>query len=103
LVGAGASELFTTLESKVRAKKELFGGDAVVGIDESDVPCPRFEEAVITLKPNGDFIDSGVFSLLGNQPTRLLQVFTLPLFFALVFLIGLVIFKRLVQSARGSR
>ncbi|MFZ9890894.1 MAG: hypothetical protein ACO3FL_03510, partial [Ilumatobacteraceae bacterium] len=38
LVGAGASELFTTLESKVRAEKELFGGDAVVGIDESDVP-----------------------------------------------------------------
>ena len=29
LVGAGASELFTTLESKVRATKELFGGDAV--------------------------------------------------------------------------
>jgi hypothetical protein len=102
LVGAGASELFTTLESKVRAKKELFGGDAVVGIDESDVPCPIFEEAVITLKPNGDFIDSGVLSLLGKQPIRLLQVFILPLFFALVFLIGLVIFKRLVQSARGS-
>ena len=102
LIGAGASELFTTLESKVRAKKELFGGDAVVGIDESDVPCPRFEEAVITLKPNGDFIDSGVLSLLGKQPTRLLQVLILPLFFALVFLIGLVIFKRLIQSARGS-
>lgn len=102
LVGAGASELFTTLESKVRAEKELFGGDAVVGIDESDVPCPKFEDPIITLQPNGEFIESGVLSLLGKQPTRLLQVFLLPLFFVLVFLIGLVIFKRLVQAARRS-
>ena len=102
LVCAGASELFTTLESKVRAEKELFGGDSVVGIDESDVPCPKFEDPVITLRPNGDFIDSGIFSLIAKQPTQLLQVFLLPLFFVLVFLIGLVIFKRLVQAARHS-
>ena len=38
LVGAAASELFVTLESKVRTKKDLFAGDAVVGIDESDTP-----------------------------------------------------------------
>ena len=102
LVGAGASDLFTTLESKVRAEKELFGGDAVVGIDESDVPCPKFEDPVVTLQPNGEFIESGVLSLLGKQPTRLLQVFLLPLFFVLVFLIGLVILKRLIQAARRS-
>ena len=102
LVGAGASELFTTLESKVRAEKELFGGDAVVGIDESDVPCPEFEDPVITLLPNGDLINSGVFSLITSQPTQLLQVFLLPLFFVLVFLIGLVIIKRLIQAARRS-
>ena len=102
LVGAGASELFTTLESKVRAEKELFGGDAVVGIDESDVPCPKFEDPVITLLPNGDLIDSGVFSLITSRPTQLLQVFLLPLFFVLVFLIGLVIIKRLIQAARRS-
>jgi hypothetical protein len=102
LVGAGASELFTTLESKVRAEKELFGGDAVVGIDESDVPCPKFEDPIITLLPNGDLIDSGIFSLISSQPTQLLQVFLLPLFFVLVFLIGLVIVKRLVQAARRS-
>ncbi|MFM8521337.1 MAG: hypothetical protein ACKOBK_04395, partial [Acidimicrobiaceae bacterium] len=100
LVGAGASELFTTLESKVRAEKELFGGDAVVGIDESDVPCPKFEDPIITLLPNGDLIDSGIFSLITSQPTQLLQVFLLPLFFVLVFLIGLVVIKRLVQAAR---
>jgi hypothetical protein len=54
------------------------------------------------LRPNGDFIDSGIFSLVAKQPTQLLQVFLLPLFFVLVFLIGLVIFKRLVQAARHS-
>jgi len=100
LVGAGASELFTTLESKVRAEKELFGGDAVVGIDESDVPCPKFEDPIVTLLPNGDFIDSGVLSLIAKQPMQLVQVVLLPLFFVLVFLIGLVIIKRLIQAAR---
>jgi hypothetical protein len=104
LVGAGASELFTTLESKVRAEKELFGGDAVVGIDESDMPCPTFEDPIVTLLPNGDFIDSGLLSLIAKEPTQLLQVILLPLFFALVFLIGLVIIKRLIQAAsRSSR
>jgi len=102
LVGAGASELFTTLESKVRATKELFGGDAVVGVDESDVPCPKIEDSLITLKPNGEFINSGVFSLLSKEPLKILQVLVLPTFFVLVFLIGLVIFKRLVQAARRS-
>jgi hypothetical protein len=52
--------------------------------------------------PNGDLIDSGIFSLITSQPTQLLQVFLLPLFFVLVFLIGLVIVKRLVQAARRS-
>jgi hypothetical protein len=54
------------------------------------------------LLPNGDLIDSGIFSLITSQPTQLLQVFLLPLFFVLVFLIGLVIVKRLVQAARRS-
>ena len=100
LVGAGASELFATLESKVRTKKELFGGDAVVGIDESDTPCPKFEDPVITLQPNGEFIESGVFSLLRKQPSNLLQVVVVPVLFVLMFLIGLVIIKRLLTSAR---
>ena len=100
LVGAGASELFATLESKVRTKKELFGGDAVVGIDESDTPCPKFEDAVITLQPNGEFIESGVFSLLRKQPSGLLQVVVVPILFVLMFLIGLVIIKRLLAGAR---
>lgn len=100
LVGAGASELFATLESKVRTKKELFGGDAVVGIDESDTPCPKFEDPVITLQPNGEFIESGVFSLLRKQPSDLLQVVVVPVLFVLMFLIGLVIIKRLLTSAR---
>ncbi len=102
LVGAAASELFTTLESKVRTKKDLFGGDAVVGIDESDTPCPKTEDAVVTLKSNGEFIESGVLTLLRKQPSSLLQVAILPWVFVLIFLIGLVITKRLIDGARRS-
>ena len=102
LVGAAASELFVTLESKVRTKKDLFGGDAVVGIDESDTPCPKTEDAVVTLKPNGEFIESGVLTLLRKQPSSLLQVAVLPWVFVLIFMIGLVITKRLIDGARRS-
>jgi hypothetical protein len=99
LVGAGGSELFSTLESKVRAKKQLFAGDAVVGVDESDKPCPVIEDPVLTLLPNGQAINAGVFSLLRNGRGGLLQAAVLPLLFALVFLIGLVITKRLFVGA----
>ena len=99
LVGAGGSELFSTLESKVRAKKQLFAGDAVVGIDESDKPCPVIEDPVLTLLPNGQPINAGVFSLLGNARGGLVQAVVLPLLFALVFLVGLVITKRLFVGA----
>ena len=99
LVGAGGSELFSTLESKVRAKKQLFAGDAVVGIDESDKPCPVIEDPDLTLLPNGQPINAGVFSLLGNARGGLLQALVLPLLFILVFLVGLVITKRLFVGA----
>ena len=99
LVGAGGSELFSTLESKVRAKKQLFAGDAVVGIDESDKPCPVIEDPVLTLLPNGQPINAGVFSLLGHARGGLVQAGVLPLLFALVFLVGLVITKRLFVGA----
>lgn len=99
LVGAGGSELFATLESKVRAKEQLFAGDAVVGIDESDKPCPVFEDPVLTLTPSGELIDAGVFSLMRNNRGGLLQAIILPVFFALVFLIGLVVTKRLFFGA----
>ena len=99
LVGAGGSELFSTLESKVRAKKQLFAGDAVVGVDESDKPCPVIEDPVLTLLPNGQPINAGVFSLLGNARGGLLRALVLPLLFILVFLVGLVITKRLFVGA----
>ena len=99
LVGAGGSELFATLESKVRAKKELFAGDAVVGVDESDKPCPKIEDPVLTLLPNGQPINAGVFSLLRNGRGGLVRAAVLPLLFALLFLVGLVITKRLFVGA----
>ena len=99
LVGAGGSELFSTLESKVRAKKQLFAGDAVVGVDESDKPCPVIEDPVLTLLPNGQPINAGVFSLLRNGRGGLVQAVVLPLLFALLFLVGLVITKRLFVGA----
>ena len=99
LVGAGCSELFSTLESKVRAKKQLFAGDAVVGVDESDKPCPFIEDPILTLLPNGQPIDAGVFSLLRNGRGGLLRAVILPIFFVLVFLIGLAITKRLFAGA----
>jgi hypothetical protein len=57
---------------------------------------------VVTLKPNGEFIESGVLTLLRKKPSSLLQVAVLPWVFVLIFLIGLVITKRLIDGARRS-
>ncbi|MEY4797584.1 MAG: hypothetical protein RJA50_1068, partial [Actinomycetota bacterium] len=44
----------------------------------------------------------GVLTLLRKQPSSLLQVAVLPWIFVLIFLIGLVITKRLIDGARRS-
>lgn len=72
IVGAGVSAIDEQLFSTVREPAPLFGGDAVVGADDTDVDCVSLDDPVRTLMPNGEQVDTGVLAPLDGQGHALL-------------------------------
>lgn len=101
LVGAKASPYAATLESKVKEPAPLFGGDAVVGIDESDAPCPELEDPVMTILPTGRRVEAGVLATLRGEGAQVALAVILPAGLALAALVGLVAVKRLIARRRA--
>lgn len=101
LVGAKASPYAATLESKVKEPAPLFGGDAVVGVDESDAPCPELEDPVMTILPTGRRIEAGVLATLRGESTQVALAVLVPAGLALAALVGLVMIKRAFAARRG--
>ena len=101
LVGAKASPYAATLESKVKEPAPLFGGDAVVGVDESDAPCPVLEDPVMTILPTGRRIEAGVLATLRGESTQVALAVLVPAGLALAALVGLVMIKRAFAARRG--
>lgn len=87
------------LASKVRAPAELFGGDAVIGINDSDVSCPRVEDPVMTLYADGDPVDVGVFTSMTGARGRVVRAVLLPVGLCLAALFVLAGIKLLGQTA----
>jgi len=102
IVGVGVDSESGTLFSTVREPAPLFGGDAVIGVNDSDVECPRVEDPIRTLALDGRPVDSGVLTPLKGQGGRLLRSVLLPLVVALGALVGLVLFKQLVFAVGRS-
>ena len=102
IVGAGADDATGTLGSKVRDPAPLFGGDAVIGLNDSDVDCPRVEDPIRTLLPDGTSVESGVLTPLDGEGDALLGAVFLPLGVALAILIGLVLLKQLMFAVGRS-
>lgn len=102
VVGAAQDPVTGGLTSVVRTPQPLFGGDAVIGLDDSDVACPRVEDPVRTLLPDGTAVDSGVLRPLQGQESRLLRAVLLPSGVALVILVGLVLLKHTVFAVGRS-
>jgi hypothetical protein len=95
LVGAAVDNDFGRLSSKVRPLEPLFGGNDVIGLDDTSVECPEIEDAVITVRLDGQPVDSGVFSLLTDDRRLLAATILVPSAIAIAALIGLVIIRRL--------
>lgn len=93
-VGAAASDGF--LVSTVREPLPLFGGDAVVGLNDNDVECITLDEPVRTLLPDGSPVDTGVLAPLRGNGASLLGAVLRPLGIALAVLVGLVLLKHLL-------
>ncbi len=102
IVGAGVQRGTGVLQSKVREPAPLFGGDAVIGLNDTDVECPRLEDPVRTLHIDGTSVDSGVFTPLQRAKGSLLLALLRPLAVAFVVLLGLVLVKHLLFAVGRS-
>ena len=87
LVSARRDPVIGLLASKIRAPAPLLGGNDVVGVAESDVECPRFEDPIRTFLPDGLSVDSAVLAPLTEHRTQLVAAFLIPLgvAFAIIF------------------
>ena len=104
LVGAVPDTVTHVLQSKVRLPAPLFGGDAVIGVDDSDVRCPRVEDGVKTLLVDGTEVDTGVLAPLKTAKRSVAKAFLKPLGVAFLVLVVLASMKLLmfamVRAAR---
>jgi hypothetical protein len=96
LVGAAPDPLLGVLRSKVRVPAPLFGGDAVIGVNDTDVRCPRVEDGVKTLLADGSGVDTGVLTPLKTAKKSLLKAVLKPLGIALGVLVVLAAIKLLI-------
>ncbi len=86
------------LVSKILRPAPLFGGDAVIGVDDSDLECPHVEDPMSTLLSDGSGVESGVLTPLQDSGSSLLIAIVQPLAIALAVLIALVLVKSLIVS-----
>lgn len=96
LVGVALDPLRGMLRSKVRLEPPLFGGDAVIGVDDTDVRCPLVEDGVKTLRADGTEVDTGVLAPLKTAKKSLLKAIVKPLGIAFVILVVLASMKLLI-------
>lgn len=102
VVGAAVDPATGELRSAVRAPEPMFGGDAVIGMNDSDVECPVVEDPVRTLRLDGAAVDSGVLTPLDGQGPRLVRAVLLPLGVAFAILVALVLLKQTVFAVGRS-
>ena len=93
LVGAGFDPEYGALSSSVRPPEPDFGGNDVVGVNDSSVVCPTVDDPVRTLMVDGTDVDSGVVSLLFDDKRVLLATLAVPAAIAFAALIVLVLLR----------
>ena len=93
IVGVAVSASTGVLVSTVREAAPLFGGDAVIGANDSDIDCPRVEDPVRTLEGDGGPVDTGVLTPLKGQGGSLLSAVLRPFGVAFAVLLLLVLVK----------
>lgn len=90
LVSAVVDPDLGVLVSRVTEPIEHFGGDEVIGVSESDVDCPAFDDPMRTLRLDGSSIDGGVLSPFFDARVRILGSVLVPagLALAAIFLLA---------------
>ncbi len=79
LVSAPVSAELGFLVSRVTEPVEDFGGDEVIGVSESDVTCPPFEDPMRTLNLDGTPVAAELLEPFLGARTRILGAILVPL------------------------
>jgi hypothetical protein len=94
LVGARFDPDFGALFSTIRPAAPLFGGNDVIGLNDTDIECPTIDDPVRTVMPDGTSVDSGVISPLLDDKKTLLATLGVPTAIVFAALIGLVLLRK---------
>ncbi len=97
LVSAAVDTRIGVLASKVAPEAPLFGGDAVVGVEDTDIECPEIDDPVMTLNTDGTPVESSLLTPLFEDRQLLLATIAVPAAIAAGALIGLVLLRRLLD------
>ena len=97
LVAAAVDPRIGALGSKVAPEALLFGGDAVVGLEDTEVECPVIDDPVMTLNLDGTPIESGLLKPFFEDKWLLLATIGVPAAIVAVVLVGLVLLRRLMD------
>lgn len=100
LVGAASDAQTGVLVSKVREERPLFGGDAVLGENDTAASCPTFEDPIRTLNTDGSEIPAGVLVGITENLWRYVIVIVMSVLGAIASLVGLVVWRRSLAGAR---
>ncbi len=94
LVSAAVDPEIGALASKVTPDAPLFGGDAVVGLEDTEVECPTVDDPIQTIDLDGTPIDSGVLAPFFADRRLLLSTLLVPAAIAGAALVGVVVLRR---------
>jgi hypothetical protein len=94
LVSAAVDPEIGALASKVSPETPFFGGDAVVGLEDTDVECPTIDDPVQTINLDGTPVDSSLLQPFFSDKRLLLATIGVPAAIVGAALIGLVLLRR---------
>ncbi len=99
LVGAAVDPAIGVLASSVRAPEPLFGGNDVIGLNDTAVECREVESGVRTLHVDGTSVESGVLKPLIDEKATVLATIAIPTAIAFGVLLALVVLRFLWRWA----
>lgn len=95
------------LTSKVTDPIENFGGDEVIGVSETDVDCPEFDDPMRTLHVDGTSIETSLLQPFFDARVRILGAVLIPVGLAFGAIFALATFRLslsgLFNAVRPSR
>ena len=96
-VAAAVDPSIGALASRISPEQPLFGGDAVIGLDDTAVECPVVDDPIRTLHVDGTPVESGLLAPLFEDRRLLLATIGVPAAITGAVLVALVLARRVLD------